>query len=140
MRSRFITSTLLAVFSSMAAAADVSGGSSEPLYVLSVRAAPAEDGKPLTMTVRETKRTPEFSTVDVEYVAGGSAASLFMVRGLCGVMQARGRKLAVAEQVSENPVRFLMTFPESAKVEAPSGLPRMVLSEADCARVQAPHE
>jgi len=140
MQRRFITGSFLAVFSSIAAAADVSGGSPESLYVLSARAAPAEDGKPLTMTVRETKRTPESSIVDVEFVSGGSASSLFMVRGLCGVMQARERKLAVAEQVSENPVEFRMTFPESAKVDATSGLPRMVLSEADCARVQARHE
>jgi hypothetical protein len=110
------------------------------LYVLSAQAAAAEDGKLLTMTIRETKRAPDFSIVDVEYVSGGSASSLFLVRGLCGLMLAREQKLAVAEQVSEHPVQFRMTFPKSAKVEDTKGLPRMVLSESDCTRIQGRHE
>ena len=71
---------------------------------------------------------------------GESASSLFLVRGLCGLMLAREHKLAVAEQVSEHPVQFRMTFPENAKVEEANGMPRMVLSEADCARIQGRHE
>jgi hypothetical protein len=110
------------------------------LYALSAQAASAEDGKLLTMTIRETKRAPDFSIVDVEYVSGGSASSLFLVRGLCGLMLAREQKLAVAEQVSEHPVQFRMTFPKSAKVEDTKGLPRMVLSESDCTRIQGRHE
>ena len=140
MRRHFIASSLLAVLPCVAAAADVSTGSPESLYVLSAQATAAEDGKLLTMTIRETKRTPDFSIVDVEYVSGGSAASLFLVRGLCGLMHAREQKLAVAEQVSDRPVQFRMTFPESAKVEETPGLPRMVLSESDCTRIQERHE
>ena len=140
MRRTLIAPALLAVLPYVAVAADVPAGSPESLYVLSAQATAAEDGKPLTMTVRETKRGPDFSIVDVEYVSGGGASSLFLVRGLCGLMLAREQKLAVAEQVSEHPVEFRMTFPTSAKVEDPKGLPRMVLSEADCARVQARRE
>jgi hypothetical protein len=55
-------------------------------------------------------------------------------------MHARDHELAVAEQISEHPVEFRMTFPTSAKVEEPGGLPRMVLSESDCARIQERHE
>jgi hypothetical protein len=50
------------------------------------------------------------------------------------------RRLAVAEQVSEQPIEFRMTFPESAAVEEGKGLPRMVLSETNCARFQERRE
>ena len=139
-RKHLIASSLLAVLPCLAASADISASSPEPLYVLSARAVAAEDGTLLTMTVRETKRTPDFSIVDVEYVSGGSASSLFLVRGLCGLMLARERKLAVAEQVSEHPVQFRLSFPDSAKVEDTKGVPRMVLSESDCTRIQGSHE
>jgi hypothetical protein len=36
-------------------------------------------------------------------------------------MRARDHELAVAEQISEHPVEFRMTFPTSAKVEEPGG-------------------
>jgi hypothetical protein len=140
MRRHLIASSLLAVLPCVAAAADVAASSSESLYMLSAQTTAAEDGKPLTMTLRETKRTPDFSIVDVEFVSGGSASSLFLVRGLCGVMLARGQKFAVAEQVSEHPIEFRMTFPNSTKVEDAKGLPRMVLSESDCTRIQGRRE
>ena len=140
MRRHFIALSLLAVLPCVAPAADVSASSPASLYLLSAQAAAAEDGKLLTMTVRETKRAPDFSIADVEYVSGGSASSLFLVRGLCGLMLAREQKLAVAEQVSEHPIQFRMTFPKSAKVEDTKGAPRMVLSESDCTRIQGRHE
>src|SRR5678815_2741498 len=140
MQPHFTASLLLAVLPWSAAAANSSASAPESLYTLSVRAAKSEDGTPLTMTIRETRRAPDFSIVDVEYISGGSASSLLLVRGLCGLMHAREQKLAVAEQISEHPVEFRMTFPTSAKVEEPGGLPRMVLSESDCARIQERHE
>lgn len=140
MRKRFVALSLLVVLPCVALAADAPASSPESLYVLSTQATAAEDGKLLTMTIRETKRAPDFSIVDIEYVSGGSASSLFLVRGLCGLMLAREQKLAVAEQVSERPVKFRMTFPKSAKVEDATGLPRMVLSESDCTRIWGRHE
>jgi len=140
MQRYLIASSLLAVLPCLADGADVSAGTPESLFTLSAQAAPAEDGKPLTMTIRETRRAPDFSIVDVEYVSGGSASSLLLVRGLCGLMHAREQKLAVAEQISEHPIEFRITFPNSAKVEEPRGLPRMVLSESDCAHVQGRQE
>lgn len=139
MRS-FLAAALLTALPSVGLAADLPASSPASLYVLSTQDAAAEDGKSLTMTVRETKRTPDFSIVDVEYVSGGSASSLFLLRGLCGVMLARGQKVAVAEQVSESPVEFRMTFPSSAKVEEARGAPRVVLSESDCTRLRPRHE
>jgi len=83
---------------------------------------------------------PEFSIVDIEYVSGGSASSLYLVRGLCGLVLARQKKLAVAEQVSEHPVQFRVTFPNTAPVVETSGLPRMVLSDSNCARILGQRE
>ena len=140
MQRHFTVSLLLAVLPWSAAAANASASAPESLYTLSVQSARSEDGTPLTMTIRETRRAPDFSIVDIEYVSGGSASSLLLVRGLCGLMRARDHELAVAEQISEHPVEFRMTFPTSAKVEEPGGLPRMVLSESDCARIQERHE
>jgi hypothetical protein len=140
MRVRIAAQSLLALLAYPALVAEVTASSPQSLYVLSAQATVAADGKPLTMTIRETKRAPDFSLVDVEYVSGGSASSLFLVRGLCGLMQAREQKLAVAEQVSEHPVQFRMTFPTSAKVEDTKGLPRMVLSASDCTPFQGRHE
>lgn len=134
-----VVASLFALLAPAALAADGAASGPAPLYVLSSEGTTAEDGRPLTMTVREVERAPDFSIVDVELVAGGSAAQLFLVRGLCGVMRAREHTVAVAEQVAERPVvEFRMTFPASAKVEDTKGLPRLVLSEADCARLQGP--
>lgn len=140
MQTRFLAPVLLAVLPWIVSAAEPSASAPEALYVLSVRGAVAEDGKALTMTVRETERTADFSVVDVDYVAGGGASSLFLVRGLCGLMLARGHDLAVAEQVSDRPVRFRMTFPAGAGQEDRSGRPRIVLSRPDCARISAQHQ
>jgi hypothetical protein len=138
--SHFILAALLNVLPCVALGAEASASSSESLYVLSVQGKVAEDGTLLTMSIRETKRTPDLSIVAVEQVSGGSASALLLVRGFCGLMHARGAQVAVAEQFSENPVQFQMTFPKTAKIEDTKGLPRMVLSTSDCARIQSPHE
>lgn len=134
-----VVPALLAALSCAALAANDAASSPESLYLLSAHAAPAEDGTLLTMTVRETARAPDLSVVEVEYVSGGSASSLFLLRGLCGLMQARAQTLAVAEQVSERPVRFRVTFSGAEMVESTKGLPRIVLSESDCTRVRQGH-
>jgi hypothetical protein len=80
---------------------------------------------------------PEFSLVEASVVSGESKTQLlYLVRGLCGVMQARGQKLAVGEQISERPIQYRLSFPMTANVEEAKGLPRMVLSESDCARLK----
>ena len=140
MRTHFLPMSLLFFLPIVAAAEGPSPSSPESLYVLSAHGKTVEDGTLLTMTVRETRRTPDLSIVDIDYVSGGSASSLFLIQGLCGVMIARGHTFAVAEQVSEKPIEFQVTFPTSAKVEEKSGLPRMVLSASDCAHIQGRHE
>jgi hypothetical protein len=87
-------------------------------------------------TARETTRTPEFSVVEAEIVWGDSQASLlYLVRGLCGVMRARGQKLAVSEQTLDRPVQYRLSFPNTPSIEDAKGPPRMVLSDSDCTRI-----
>jgi len=143
MRAPLLASSIALTFSCAATAADAPASSPEALYRMSAEAMPAGNGKSLSLTVQEVKREAEFSIVDVEATsetARSPAASLLLVRGLCGLMLARGQKFAVAEQVSEQPIEFRMTFPESAAVEERKGLPRLVLSEANCAGIQERRE
>jgi hypothetical protein len=132
-----IASWLLVGLFSTAYANEPAASAPEALFSLSVEVEHAADGKALNMTVRETTRTPDFSLVEVRVVSGESTTSLlYLARGLCGVMQARGQKLAVGEQISEHPVQYRLSFPKTARIEDTKGLPRMVLSEPDCARLQ----
>ena len=137
MNMQSIASLLLVGLSGAAYAAEPAASTPEALFSLSVQTDHAEDGKALNMTVRETSRRPEFSVVEASVISGESKTSLlYLARGLCGVMQARGQKLAVSEQVSEHPVQYRLSFPMTASVEDSKGPPRMVLSESDCARLQ----
>ena len=140
MRATAIASSIALAFSCAASAADAPASAPEGLYSVAIEAAPDGNGKVVSMTIREIERGAEFSIVDIEAASEAgrsSAAPLFLVRGLCGLMVARGQKLAVAEQVSEKPIEFRMTFPASAAVEEGKGLPRLVLSETNCARLHA---
>lgn len=138
MKLQTLTPLLFIAFSVASYAAGSAEGAAEPLFSYSVQVEKAEDGKALGMTLRETVRTPEFSLVEIASVSGDSKTSLlYLARGLCGLMRARGQKLAVGEQTSENPIQYRLSFPPNAKVEDAKGPPRMVLSEPDCARIQS---
>ena len=43
---------------------------------------------------REIKRTPEYSVVEYNLGPGSVAGPMFMVKGMCGLMRARGKKVA----------------------------------------------
>ena len=106
---------------------------SDSLYFLSVKEESAGNGSALDMTIRELKREPDSSIVEIEYISGGNGPSyLLLVKGMCGLMRARQHTSAVSEQISERPIRFRMTFPKDAKINDSPGLPRLVLSEANC--------
>jgi len=101
------------------------------------------------MFVQGPKTKEIVVNLDATVEGGRRKALAFLERyyGVGGVSEekaanwiASGPPDAVAEQISEHPVEFRMTFPTSAKVEEPGGLPRMVLSESDCARIQERHE
>jgi hypothetical protein len=137
MRALLITSLLLAGLVGTGCSTEPVANAPETLFSLSVQVERAEDGKSLRMTIRETIRMPEFSIVDANVVSGDSKTSpLYLVRGFCGVMRARGQRLAVAEQIAARPVQYRLSFPNEASTEDTKGPPRMVLSEADCTRIQ----
>jgi len=88
------------------------------LFSLSVKDLPAENGKVLDMAFRETSRDPASSTVEIERRSGGSvSSSMFIVRGACGVMTARGERFVVAERMAGTQERYLLTFPATAPAE-----------------------
>ena len=84
------------------------------LFHLAVKDIPVENGKVLDMELQELTRTPETSTVLVTRRSGGSVStSMFIVRGMCGVMRARGKQNFVAERVAGEGERYSVTFPEA---------------------------
>jgi len=137
MHTHSIAPLLLVGLFGSAYATEPAASAPDQLFSLSVQVERAEDGKALSMTIREAARTPEFSVVEASVISGESSASLlYLARGLCGVMQARKQKLAVSEQFSERPVQYRLTFPKTASIEDAKDLPRMALSESDCARIE----
>lgn len=112
------------------------------LFSLSVHADTVGHDKALDATMRETERSADSSEVELEVVSEGKgqgrSAGLFLVRGFCGLMLARGQALAVAEQTSEHPIRFHVVFPKAPPPETgANGVPRMVLDQSQCAGLRA---
>ena len=105
------------------------------LFSLHVQAKATGGERPLNITMHETERNPEFSLVEIEVESpgGGPSATLFLPQGFCGLMLARGQELAVAEQTSEHPIQFHVSFPSVAPSNEARGLPRMVLTKVQCA-------
>jgi hypothetical protein len=111
----------------------------EDLYVLSIKDRPAEHGKTLDMVFREIKREPDSSLVDIEISGEDKSAWVPMLQGMCGLMQARLHKSAISEQISVQPLRFLLTFPDNPKIDdRRAGPPRLVLTEKECSAIARP--
>lgn len=107
------------------------------LFALLVQIERAEDAKALSMVIRETTRSPDFSMVEADVIAGESTTSLlYLARGFCGLIHSRGWTVALIEQVSEHPVVYRLAVPTSEHLEGGPGLPRMILSESECARIE----
>lgn len=107
------------------------------LYVFAAENERGEAGTPpFTVIVREVQRDRESSILQVESTSRNDGkSSVFMLKGMCGLMRARGQKGAVSEQISVQPLQFRMTFPESPKIDDRPGPPRLVFTERECAAV-----
>lgn len=104
------------------------------LYSQSVQNRPAENGKLLTMTVREIERTDEASLMAVELVSGGSVSSaVYIVKGMCGIMKARGEHNVVSEELKHGPARYRLTFPATVDIKGFKGF-----TEGQCDLFGAP--
>jgi hypothetical protein len=133
MRSAFPTTSLLSICATLALLAGAAVRAQEKLYSLSVNES-ERNGKMLIATMRETERQADFSLVELEVVSeGGPSSLLFLARGFCGLMLARGQHNALAEQTSEHPIRFRVDFPKALAALEGQGPPRLVLTETQCA-------
>ena len=113
-----------------------SAPSSGALYQWSVRDRPAPNGKKLDLRMREIERQPESSVVEIDLAPDADAATWGpILEGLCGLMQARGQPGAVSEQISVQPLRFRMTFPDKPAIDDRPGPPRLVLGERECSAI-----
>lgn len=84
------------------------------LFHLAVKDVPVENGKVLDMELQELARAPDTSAVLVTRRSGGSVStSMFIVRGMCGVMRARGKQNFVTERVAGEGERYTVTFPDA---------------------------
>lgn len=130
---------LLSLSLSSALHAQGSPASAAPagLYVLSIKDQLAPNGKRVNLVFREVRREAESSVVEVEVADdAGGFASVYMLLGMCGLMNDRNQKGAVAEQLSEKPMRFGVTFPTHPTIDNRSGPPRLVFNETDCQTVK----
>jgi hypothetical protein len=118
------------------AASEPQVAASEDLYVLSIKDKPAENGKTLDMVFREIKREPESSLVEIETSGNDRSAWVPMLQGMCGLMHARLHQSAVSEQISVQPLRFMLTFPDNPQIDdRRAGPPRLVLTEKECSAI-----
>ena len=139
-RSRLGALVLVVLFVTGLAHAQATGGpqvaASDELYVLSIKDRPAQNGKTLDMVFHEIKREPESSLVEIEISGDDRSAWAPMLQGMCGLMHARLHQSAVSEQISVQPLRFLLTFPDNPKIDdRRPGPPRLVLTEKECSVV-----
>ena len=139
-QSCLVAMALLIMFATGLAHAQATGepraAASDELYVLSVKDRPVENGKTLNMVFREIKREPESSLVEIEISGEDRSAWAPMLQGMCGLMQSRLHKSAISEQISVQPLRFLLTFPDNPKIDdRRPGPPRLVLTEKECSAI-----
>ena len=84
------------------------------LYRLAIADVPVENGKILDMEFHETARDDHASTVRIVRRSGGSvSSSMFILRGMCGLMRARGKENVVPERLPGDGERFTVTFPDA---------------------------
>ena len=103
------------------------------LFSLSVEDVPAENGKKLNMVLRELSREAESSLVQVTFVSGGSvSSSMFILRGMCGLMRVRGENYFASERVSNSLTQYRMTFPKVVGEQALRGPDKKAFSAAEC--------
>jgi hypothetical protein len=105
--------------------------------VWSVQDRPAPNGKKLDVRLREIERKPESSLVEIDVAPSADAAAWGpILDGMCGLMQARGRSGAVSEQISVQPLRFRITFPDKPAIDDRPGPPKLVLGERECSTIR----
>ena len=128
----------MALSSAAHAQGSTASGAETVLYVLSIKDQPAPNGKKVNLVLREISRDIDSSLVEIEVADdAGGFASVYMLVGMCGLMNDRNQKGAVAEQLSAKPLRFRVTFPSNPTIDnSRSGRPRLVFNQADCEAIK----
>ena len=114
------------------------GADSNSLFSLSTKNAPAESGPTLIATFRELERAADTSVVQLDVESeGGPSSMMFLARGFCGLLEARGQAVAVVEQISEKPLQYRARF-RSDPLE-PNGRTndKIVFTKPSCAALLA---
>jgi hypothetical protein len=95
--------------------APVAALAAEPeLFHLAVADVPVENGKVLNMEFQETARDALSSAVQVTRRSGGSvSSSMFVLRGMCALARARGKRNVVPVPVAGESQRYTVTFPDT---------------------------
>lgn len=109
MKRLFALAGVLALVSQIALASDA------PLFHLSAKDVPVENGKVLDIEFHELERRPDGSTVQVTRRSGGSvSSSMFVMRGMCGLARARGARYVVPSRTAagDEGGRYTVAFPE----------------------------
>jgi hypothetical protein len=94
------------------------GCATTDLVQMDIKQAAASGGKALEMEFREIEREANASIVEVKYVSGASVpSSMFVMRGVCKVVRARGAKYFSSQTVFgsfEGKTRYRVSFHERA--------------------------
>jgi hypothetical protein len=84
------------------------------LFHLAVADVPVENGKVLNMAFQEIARDALSSTVQITRRSGGSvSSSMFVLRGMCGLMRVRGKQNVVSVPLAGESQRYTVTFPDT---------------------------
>jgi hypothetical protein len=108
--------------------------SAPALVALSVDEPGQGGGKPLKMSFVELERRAGDSLVEVSFTSGASVPlSIFILKGICTLLRARGQAYALAEEIGTAPRRIRITFPKEAGPSELRGPGKKLLAAADCA-------
>jgi membrane-bound inhibitor of C-type lysozyme len=81
-------------------AISLGGCASNGLVEMNIKQEATRHGKPIEIEFREIQREENASIVEVKHSAGSSvASSMFIMRGVCNVVSARGAKYFSSQQI-----------------------------------------
>jgi hypothetical protein len=118
-------------------AASAQPATPDGLVVLQVDEQAVAGSKALKMTFREARREADHSVVEVQFTSGASVpSSMFIVKGMCAIMRARGERYFQSEPLGSGPAQYKVTFPRQPNDNELQGREKKVFSEQDCSRLR----
>lgn len=122
--------TIFYIFSLPAASQTTEPGK---LVRLSIDEPASAKAKPLKIDFTEIQREPGSSIVEVNLISGASvASSMFILKGMCTVMQSRSEHFFQSKQIEKNPIRYRITFPKKALNTEPRDDAEKIFSVQEC--------